>query len=65
MLRYSGARGERRHGAPTSRRRDLGSVPSVVPPEDADAGDVRACYATPATSPDHDRILPDTTYPVP
>jgi hypothetical protein len=45
------ARGERRHRAPPSRRRGLGSVPSVVPPEDADADDVRACYPTTATGP--------------
>jgi hypothetical protein len=29
----------------------LGSIPSVVPPEDADAGDVRVCYPTTATGP--------------
>jgi hypothetical protein len=42
----------------------LGSVPSVVPPEDA----MRVTYvpATPPLPPvpDHDRILPDATYPV-
>jgi hypothetical protein len=44
-----GARVERRQRAPPSRRRRLGSVPSVVPTEDMDASDVRACY--PATYP--------------
>jgi hypothetical protein len=34
-----------------SRRRRLGSVPSVVPTEDVDAGDVRACYPATATCP--------------
>jgi hypothetical protein len=46
-----GARAIRRHRAPPSRRRCLGSVPSVVPTEDADAGDVRACYPATATCP--------------
>jgi hypothetical protein len=46
-----GAWAERRHRAPPSRRRGLGSVPSVVPPEGADADDVRACYPATATSP--------------
>jgi hypothetical protein len=48
-----GARAERRHRAPPSRHRHLGSVPSVVPTEDVDAGDVRACY--------HHRHLSRTT----
>jgi hypothetical protein len=43
------ARAERRHRAPSSQRRRLGSVPSVVPTEDADAGDVRVCYRATAT----------------
>jgi hypothetical protein len=47
-----GARAERRHRAPPLRRHGLGSVPSVVPPEDADAGDVRACYPATATCPE-------------
>jgi hypothetical protein len=34
-----------------SRRHRLGSIPSVVPTEDADAGDVRACYPATATCP--------------
>jgi hypothetical protein len=46
-----GAWAERRHRAPPSWRRRLGSVPSVVPTDDADAGDVRACYPTTATCP--------------
>jgi hypothetical protein len=46
-----GTRAERRHRAPPSRRRRLGSVPSVVPPEDVDAGDVRTCYPATATCP--------------
>jgi hypothetical protein len=37
-------------------------VPSVVPPEDADA--VTYVPATPPPVPDHDRILPDAMYPV-
>jgi hypothetical protein len=45
------ARAEHRHRAPPSRRRRLGSVPSVVPTEDAGAGDVRACYPATATCP--------------
>jgi hypothetical protein len=59
-----GARAERRHRAPPSRRRRLGSVPSVVPTEDADT--VMYVPATPPTPPvpDHDRVLPDATYPV-
>jgi hypothetical protein len=47
-----GARAERRHRAPPSQRRRLGSVPSVVPTEDADAGDVRVCYPATATCPE-------------
>jgi hypothetical protein len=39
------------HRAPPSHRRRLGSVPSVVPTEDADAGDVRARYRAIATCP--------------
>jgi hypothetical protein len=46
-----GARVERRHREPSSRRRRLGSVPSVVPTEDADAGDIRVCYPATATCP--------------
>jgi hypothetical protein len=40
-----------RHRAPPSRRHRLGSIPSVVPTEDADTSDVRACYPTTATCP--------------
>jgi hypothetical protein len=45
-----GARAERHHRASPSRQR-LGSVPLVVPTEDADAGDVRACYRATTTYP--------------
>jgi hypothetical protein len=64
-VRDAGA--ERRHRAPPSRRR-LGSVPSVVPTKDADAGDVRACYPATATCPGPrqgpaGRDLPDAPRP--
>jgi hypothetical protein len=42
--------------------KSLGGVSSVVPTEDANAGDVRACYRATTTCPDHDRVLPDATY---
>jgi hypothetical protein len=46
-----GARAKHRHRALPSRRRNLGSVPLVIPSEDADAGDVHACYPATATCP--------------
>jgi hypothetical protein len=48
-IRWGGARGQCHHRAPPSRQCSLGSVPSVVPPKDADAGDVRAFYPATAT----------------
>jgi hypothetical protein len=46
-----GARAEHHHQASPSRRRRLGSVPLVVPTEDADTSDIRACYRATATCP--------------
>jgi hypothetical protein len=46
-----GARAERCHRAPPSRHCRLGSVPSVVPTEDTDAGDIGAYYPATATCP--------------
>jgi hypothetical protein len=58
------ARAERRHRAPPSRWRRLGSVPSVVPPRMQTRVTYVPATPPPPPVPDHDGILPDATYPV-